>query len=276
MFKKQANCVVLCFLKRLMWKVFKCNTQNCWFFQLSTEHSTLYCVHVQYEILNPTRLHFWCKLHQSFDAFKRGKKRDCWSVDSEKKDPKANPYLPNNSRTRLSKSLSSLCIHAGGPRREAAVLLCNWGLRHHRVHAWFQWVTHGSSSTCPAVLRPCFCRMHLLWSVYCFLRSVLVLIWQEMQCVRCIMISYMSVFSVLRRSRAGNLHAALTIEGIWYWLRSVWDFDKCELGNGWETLGVSREAVVLTDLTDNTKGCGFSSQRRTRGTLRSCKDLRCI
>ncbi len=69
-----------------------------------------------------------------------------------------------------------------------------------------------------------------------------------MQCVRCIMISYMSVFSVLRRSRAGNLHAALTIEGIWYWLRSVCDFDKCESGNGWETLGVSREAVVLTDL----------------------------
>ncbi len=135
----------------------------------------------------------------------------------------------------------------GRPRRETAVLLCNWGLSITGFMHDFSGL-RTVSSTCPAVLRPCFCRMHLLWSVYCFFTERLVLIWQECSVWDALWFLTCLVFSVLRRSRAGNLHAALTIEGIWYWLRSVWDFDKCESGNGWETLGASREAVVLTDL----------------------------
>ncbi len=60
----------------------------------------------------------------------------------------------------------------GRPRRETAVLLCNWGLSITGFMHDFSGL-HTVSSTCPAVLRPCFCRMHLLWSVYRFLRSVL-------------------------------------------------------------------------------------------------------
>ncbi len=140
-------------------------------FQNSTEHSTLYFVLVRYAILILHACISACKLHQSFDAFKRGKKSDCWSVTVEKKDPKANPYLPTKETIIPEQDCQIPFVSlypCGRPRKETAVLLCNWGLSITGFMHDFRWVTHNFPWRVLlfwGLALPCFCRMHLLWSV---------------------------------------------------------------------------------------------------------------
>lgn len=135
----------------------------------------------------------------------------------EKKDSKANPYLPTTETIIPEQDCQIPFISlypCGRPRKETAVLLCNWGLSITGFMHDFSGL-RTVSSTCPAVLRP-----RTAWilqdafALIClqfFYGASCVENMTGMQCVRCIMISYMSVFSVLRRSRAGNLHVALAI-----------------------------------------------------------------
>lgn len=173
-------------------------------------------------------------------ALKAGRKVtvEVWQWE---KNPKANPYLPRKETIIPEQDcqIPFLSLYpCGRLRKETAVLLCNWGLSITGFMHNFRWVMHNFPDLC--------CCFEFAFALIC----LALFYWVSrvdkmtgMQCVRCIMISYMSVLAV-EIKQSWNLHVALCVWGIWYWLRSICDFDKWRYGNGWKALGFSREAVV--------------------------------
>lgn len=104
----------------------------------------------------------------------------------EKKDPKANPYLPTKE-TIIPKhdcQIPFVSLYpCGRPRKETAVLLCNWGLSITGFMHDFRWVTHSfpdvsccfEASHCLAFAR-CICSD--LFSVF-FTERLVLIKWQE-------------------------------------------------------------------------------------------------
>lgn len=132
-----------------------------------------------------------CRLHQSFNGFKSGKKSDCWSVTVGKKIPKQILIFPGRKQwfpNRTVKSLSSVSIRAG-VWGKMAVLLCNWGLSITGFMHNFRRVTH---------LSCCFEALDTFaWiCLALFYSASRVDKMTRVQCVRWIMISPMSDLAV--------------------------------------------------------------------------------
>lgn len=195
-----------------------------------------FCVRVQFAIKILDTCASACRLHQSFNGFKSGKKSDCWSVTVGKKIPKQSLIFPGRKQwfpNRTVKSLSSVYICAGsrGKRWQSCSVI---GVSASQGSCTISGGLCTMSPTCPAVLRPRLPHAgHLLWSVsHYFTRRLVLMKWQE--CSVWDALGFLTCPSSLRRkSRAETcMRKPLCVWGTWYWLRPVCDFDKCGFGDG--------------------------------------------